>query len=118
VAAPATDELILSDERETVLRIIVLPQLLSLYDAGRRDRSLKCFSGLDREPFAAALNGWFFNDHAVKLTADGIRGVINELINIVRIVGLHPKYGGTLMARKNYIDTDDREDTRNEDFHI
>ena len=71
------------------------------------------FNGIDSELFAAALNGWFFNDRAVKLTADGIRGAINELVNIVHIVGWHQKYGGTLMARENCIDTDDQEDARN-----
>ena len=83
---PAGDELILNDERETILRSIVLPQLLSPYHAARRSRMIERFGGLDREPFAAALNGWFFNDRAINLTMDGIRGAIDKLINVVCIL--------------------------------
>ena len=76
-AAPAAvNKLILDDEHEMALQSIVLPQLLSLYNAARRDRSMKRFNSysLGCEPFTTALRGWFFNDRAVKLTADGIRG--------------------------------------------
>ena len=114
-AQPAGEELILSDKRETVLRSIVLPQLLSLYHAARPSVS---FNGIDSEPFAAALNGWFFNDRAINLTMVGVIGAINELVNVVCIFGSHRKYGSTLMAEKNRIDTNDREDACNDDLRV
>ena len=103
-ALPANEELILSDKCKAVLRNIVLPQMLSLYHTARPSVS---FNGIDGEPFAAALNGWFFNDRAINMTMDGVRGAIDELVNVVRIFGSHQKYGGTLMAEKNRIDTND-----------
>jgi len=67
---PAGNELILNDEHETVLRSIILPQLLILYHTARRARTIERFGGLDREPFVTALNGWFFNDRTINLTMD------------------------------------------------
>jgi len=61
-------------------------------------------SFLGCELIAAAIKGMFFNDRANELIADSIRKAIGKLIVIVRFVGSHRAYGGTLMAEnKVYI---------------